>query len=759
MISVPGRDRHVYAALIGISVLLRLPLLPFYDLVSYDGTYYINQARLLWSAAPQPGAFPVGYPFFISLFLPLAGDGVRAAQIVSFAAAMGALVVFFRLALCYLDRTKAFLCAVFLAITPLFVRLSLQTFSESLFTFFLLLTLWLFARGRDEGTGVAGGLAAVTRPEMLGVAGVLFALRVRAPRRALLMILPFLLVFSLNALKFYQSDGRFTPLPKSEFFASGAQSWTQGEQTVTDLVGGGEAPAAPSALDVASFYFGKIPEELYLLARNTGLLMLLLAAFGMWRRPTFLLAILVPFFIGPLFTVRSIDRYLLPYVPVVILYGFIGAGYLKDTRFRGRSWAALGLSALLAVVLNAGLFTRPTDDGLPETREAGVFLHDVVEAGDIVADRKPYVAFYAGAEYMEIPFDSYEGTLRYLVDNNARFLSLHYGVLRDLRPIVANLLTDPAVVAGELRYRQVWGHRERMLLYGRTGVDDPLRWRMVDNPGADFDTSPAWSPDGQWIAFSSKVGGHLDIFVVSAGGGERTLLAGGVAQDDQPAFSPNGRFIAFSSSRGGDWNIHLLDRTTGDVRRLTRDPAHDSSPCWAPDGGAVYFMSERSGKKEIWRIRAAGGAAPEQLTGDGDNDFPAVSPDGKRLAWTQINKGLRIRDLSGGGEITVAAPREVNYAPAWSPDGRFLAVSGRDWGSVDVYLVTADGTGTLLLTKNAVPGPDIMFDAMPAWSPDGGRLALISSMNGPRALYVLDGLQPYLDRLENPVRSVTFPAQ
>ncbi len=499
MISVPKRDWQIYALLAGVSVLLRLPFLSNFNLVSYDGTYYINQAKVLWSSLPQPGSFPIGYPLFITLFLPLVGDGVHAAQIVSFLAAMGSLVVLHRLALRYLDRTSAFFCAAFLCLTPLFVQLSVETFSESLFTFFTLLTLWLYARGRDTASGAAGGLAAITRPEMLGIAGILIALRFRTPRRALLFVLPFLVIFSLNALKFYQSNGRLTVLPKSEFFGAGAQSWTEREELIEDsstqvsggLEDGTKETGRPSAGAVARNYLTKFPREVYLLARNLGFVMVLLAAFGMWRKPTFLLALLLPFVVGPLFTVRSLERYLLPYVPIVILYGFIGADYVKGTRYRDQTWAMLGVSLLLTVVLNTAHLTQPVDEGFFETKQAGLFLRSHIKPGDVVAGRKPYVAFYAGADYMEIPFDSYEGTLGYLMDNGVEYLSLHSRVLKRFRPIVANLVTDPAVVAGELRYRQVWAHEGGLILYQSTHSDDPLRWSRITPPGPAFDMSPA----------------------------------------------------------------------------------------------------------------------------------------------------------------------------------------------------------------------------------------------------------------------------
>jgi TolB protein len=764
----PQREWHAYALLAGLSILIRVPLLisGTFDLVSFDGTYYINQARALWSNAPQPGSFPIGYPFLISLLLPIVGDGVRAAQAVSFLASLGALFVLYALGRRYLSRRLAFYSAVAMAVTPLFVRLSLESFSEMAYTCWLLLALWMYARGRDAAAGVAGGMAAMTRPEMLGVAGLLFALRLRLrpPRRAALFALPFIVIFSFNALKFYQSTGQFSLLPKSEFFGTGAQAWFYREQTVDEITSGGGAAVTkqqgeeeniPTAGAIAANYFKKLPAETLLLARNVGFLALFLAVFGLARRPTFLLAALIPFFVGPLFTVRSADRYLLPYVPLIFLYAFVGVESLKSASHRKYAYGALGASLLLMIVLNFGQFTRPVDEGLTEVKEAGMFLRDSVREGDILADRKPYVAFYAGAKYMEIPLDSYHGTMQYLLDNDVRFLSLHARVLKKMRPLMMTLLTDRAVIAGELRWEQVWGHDEGLLIYERALDRDPATWRRLNNPGRGFDSSPAWSPDGNLIAFSSRLGQQLDIFVVPSEGGERKLIVESPRHDDQPDWSPDGKRLAFSSNRTGDWNIYITNVETGEGRLITHDTANDASPSWTPDGTAIVFMSERTGAQELWKIDLRNGELT-QLTTGGSNSFPAVSPDGSRVAWTNVNRGMMIMDLATRETIVVPVPKETNYAPTWSPDGRYLAVTGRDWGSVDIYIVTSGGERGLLLTKNAMPGPDVMFDALPSWSPDGERLALISNKDGPQALYVITGLKPYTERFYEKLQIITY---
>ena len=163
------QDRFVYLALILASVLIRLPFLRAFDLVAYDGTYYINQARAFWGAAHTAGAFPVGYPALIALLLPLVPDSVRAAQVVSFAASLGSVCLLYALGKKVASRAPAFLAGLLLALTPLFVRFSMMTMSESLCIFWTLLGMFFFASRKDRSFGLSMGMAAITRPEVLGV--------------------------------------------------------------------------------------------------------------------------------------------------------------------------------------------------------------------------------------------------------------------------------------------------------------------------------------------------------------------------------------------------------------------------------------------------------------------------------------------------------------------------------------------------------------------------------------------------------------
>jgi TolB protein len=748
------KDIHVYLILAAVCVVSRLPFLGTFELVSYDGTYYLNQARTLFSGH-MAGSFPIGYPLVVRIIQIVVRDYQVAGMFVSFLAGVGTSIVVYRLAARFTSRELAFLAAAALAINPLFIRYSLMTMSESIYIFWVLFGLLMFAEKRWLPFGLAMGMAVITRPEALVIAGLLGLSRIRRPKQAAVIAAAFLAVYAVNVAVLSANQGRLVVVSKSSLFGSGAAQWKLREASVEfegrDKVV--EEIAADSEREgVVTFYLRRMPGELTLLVANAWPVVVLLALFAMKRRKyLFLMTGLAAFFINPLFTPRVEMRFILPYIPILYLLAVLAAAELKQKTWRPAAVALLVVTAVALPVVNRAALLVPEDPLVLNTKTAALELRDRVSPGDKVAARKPFFAFYTGGDYVEIPMAPYEDIMTYLLGEDVRFIELHQATIHPLRPMLRPLMYSTTVMNGELRFRQAYFDPSGEMVFERTGIDQPLRWTRL-TPPAMMDIMPAWSPDGRHIAFRSQAAGE-GIFVVEPDGNGLRKVAAAKMRDDELTWSPDGKRIAFADDRTGRTSIYAVDVASGDVELVVGGVGNNVSPSWSPTGDEIIFCSDRTGSTEIWVYVPASGQL-HQLTSDGSNLRPRISPNAESIAWIKKDQGVVIMNSVKKQIVRLQTPRRVRFAPAWSPDGRYIAVTGDDWGSLDIYLLKADGTGALLLTKNQ------KRDVMPAWSPDGSRIALASDLDAETAgIWVIEGLGAFLERLESPpdIRVFTPP--
>jgi TolB protein len=255
--------------------------------------------------------------------------------------------------------------------------------------------------------------------------------------------------------------------------------------------------------------------------------------------------------------------------------------------------------------------------------------------------------------------------------------------------------------------------------------------RLTDHPAED--SRPSWSPDGTRIAFDSDRRGNYDIYVMGSDGSEVTLLTDHPSQDAYPVWSPDSSRIAFVSLRHEsnpeacdpcNWEIYVMQADGTGLTRLTNDPAEDFGPTWSPDGTRLAFDSDRGGSYNIY-VMNIDGSGVRQLTDDAAGSVsPAWSPDGNRIAFTTLrdedqpydcspdcNWEIYTMEADGSGAVRLTNNPADDDHPAWSPDGARLAfVSWRD-GNAEVYVMDAGGSGLTRLTDN--PAND--WDAV--WAP------------------------------------------
>ncbi len=212
-------------------------------------------------------------------------------------------------------------------------------------------------------------------------------------------------------------------------------------------------------------------------------------------------------------------------------------------------------------------------------------------------------------------------------------------------------------------------------------VDGSKRRNITNNAANDW--GPDWSPDGSTIAFNSdRDGGRLSGYLVDPDGSNLRRLDIN-AWVEYPSFSPDGKAIAFEGHDGHDYEVYVADIATGKARQLTDSPGGDGWPAWSPDGTTIAFTTERDdcafvpSGQECWR------------TGDPN--------DPHRDVWLMNADGTNQRRVTS----------EVGQFLAWSPDGRYLLVSGRA-----LYVVRPDGSGRLELRAEGMNRP---LGGIPDW--------------------------------------------
>ncbi len=217
---------------------------------------------------------------------------------------------------------------------------------------------------------------------------------------------------------------------------------------------------------------------------------------------------------------------------------------------------------------------------------------------------------------------------------------------------------------------------------------------------------PAWSPDGSRIAFQTVgVDGRFDIWTVELSSGDLNDLtrydgdfAGGqdLAPDESPAWSPDGRRIVFSSSGTGEGDLYLVDADGSHLERLTSTDEPDREPDWSPDGTRIAFSRITPTGTELWVVDLADGAETRLTVPVGRDEGARWSPDGTRIAFTRFpfassgeepSHDLFVMDADGSNVVQLTDTPFNELDPTWSPDGRELAFA-RDEGLVRLTLDT-----------------------------------------------------------------------
>jgi TolB protein len=327
----------------------------------------------------------------------------------------------------------------------------------------------------------------------------------------------------------------------------------------------------------------------------------------------------------------------------------------------------------------------------------------------------------------------------------------------------------------------------KFIVFSSTKDGASTIWLKQINGGEPFSNrtvqgslpTPIWSPDGQQIAFLSKVDSQTGISTMAAFAGSPTVLktlerssSGLVAwRDNQIYFtvqgnlesldlstnqvteltkfdpskpadrffsiSPDSQHIVYSDTQSGQSDIWVMDRSGQSVTQITNDEFVDTQPAWTPDGKNVVYSSSRNGVRQIF-VAYLNGRTPTPLTvNDSNIDVLDVSPDGSRILYAtgREDSDLWRVAVAGGKETQLTVDTGIELWPAVSPNGEQLAFQS---------LPAAAGTTVFTsfpLVKSLKDGTENKLAAegfIPTWSPDGKRIAFLRQTNGQPNIWIVN---------------------
>lgn len=273
------------------------------------------------------------------------------------------------------------------------------------------------------------------------------------------------------------------------------------------------------------------------------------------------------------------------------------------------------------------------------------------------------------------------------------------------------------------------GYFDSQIVYvSETGpaTDRVKRIAVMDQDGAnhefltsgnDLVLTPRFHPEGTSIAYMAYRSRIPQIYQRNLLTSTEQPLGEFPGMTFAPKFSPNGNHLAMSLATNGNSDLYLLDvvngRAGGQRKRLTNNPAIDTSPSFSPNGTEMVFNSDRAGSPQLYVVDINGGQPRRISFGGGNYGSPVWSPRGDLIAFTKIKGGLFHIGVmkTDGSDERLLTRSALDEGPTWSPNGRVILFSRKDYNTDRTRLFTIDVTG---YNERELPTPLDASD--PDWS-------------------------------------------
>jgi TolB protein len=301
-------------------------------------------------------------------------------------------------------------------------------------------------------------------------------------------------------------------------------------------------------------------------------------------------------------------------------------------------------------------------------------------------------------------------------------------------------LLDQTMVVSENNLRAAAHHISDMVYQTLTGVKGIFSTRIAyvlvqRNPNkyaldvADYDgynprpilissqpiMSPAWSHDGQKIAYVSFENNRSQIYISNVSTGGRTLITSYPGINGAPAWSPDNSKLALVLSTSGNPKINIMNLADKQLEQITSGNSIDTEPSFSPDGRSLLFTSDRGGSPQVYQV-TLGGNQIQRISFNGNyNARASFSPDASQIVMIHRGSdsngfGIGLQDLQSGAYLILDNSGD-DQSPSFAPNGQMVVFASKSGLQRQLALVSTDGRIKLRL-------PSDQGDVQePVWSP------------------------------------------